>query len=101
MMGSELDLLSDEAILGLNPFPNVFARVSPDNKLKIVKALQERGEQVAMTGDGVNGKYYSSLADGLFVIAFLTHHCQIRIVQMLQQSNVHQLALQWAWLERK
>ncbi|KAI9287730.1 hypothetical protein BC943DRAFT_274467 [Umbelopsis sp. AD052] len=54
MIGSELDLLSDEAILGLNPFPNVFARVSPDNKLKIVKALQERGEQVAMTGDGVN-----------------------------------------------
>jgi len=56
MIGSELDLLSDEAILELNPFPNVFARVSPDNKLKIVKALQERGEQVAMTGDGVNGK---------------------------------------------
>jgi Ca2+-transporting ATPase len=56
MIGSELDLLSDDAILGLNPFPNVFARVSPDNKLKIVKALQQRGEQVAMIGDGVNGK---------------------------------------------
>jgi Ca2+-transporting ATPase len=55
MMGRELDLISDEAILALNPFPNVFARVSPDNKLRIVNALQKRGELVAMTGDGVNG----------------------------------------------
>ncbi|ORX90715.1 calcium ATPase [Basidiobolus meristosporus CBS 931.73] len=52
--GVELDLLSDEAIADLKPFPNVFARVSPDNKLKIVKALQSRGQCVAMTGDGVN-----------------------------------------------
>ncbi|CAG8682422.1 13829_t:CDS:10 [Funneliformis mosseae] len=52
--GAELDLLSDEAIAELDPFPNVFARVSPDNKLKIVKALQNMGNSVAMTGDGVN-----------------------------------------------
>jgi Ca2+-transporting ATPase len=57
MMGRELDLMSDEAILTMNPFPNVFARVSPDNKLRIVSALQNRGEIVAMTGDGVNGKF--------------------------------------------
>ncbi|CAJ0882113.1 15854_t:CDS:10, partial [Entrophospora sp. SA101] len=50
----ELDLLSDEAISELNPFPTVFARVSPDNKLKIVKALQNLKNIVAMTGDGVN-----------------------------------------------
>lgn len=55
-MGQELDLLSQDAIIALEPFPCVFARVSPDNKLKIVKALQQRGELVAMTGDGVNGK---------------------------------------------
>jgi len=54
MKGSELDLLSDDAIAELKPFPSVFARVSPDNKLKIVKALQSRHELAAMTGDGVN-----------------------------------------------
>ncbi|KAG0236825.1 P-type ATPase [Actinomortierella wolfii] len=52
--GEELDLLSEQDIADLKPFPNVFARVSPDNKLKLVTALQSRGELVAMTGDGVN-----------------------------------------------
>lgn len=56
ILGRELDLLSDDAIIELDPFPSVFARVSPDNKLSIVRALQQRGELVAMTGDGVNGK---------------------------------------------
>ncbi|KAJ3060934.1 P-type ATPase [Podochytrium sp. JEL0797] len=54
MKGPELDLLSEEAVADLRPFPVVFARVSPDNKLKIVKALQSRLYAVAMTGDGVN-----------------------------------------------
>ncbi|KAI8589364.1 hypothetical protein BDZ88DRAFT_151669 [Geranomyces variabilis] len=54
MKGYEIDLLSEEQLAALNPFPVVFARVSPDNKLKIVKALQSKGNSVAMTGDGVN-----------------------------------------------
>lgn len=54
MKGSELDLLSEDAVSELKPFPCVFARVSPDNKLKIVKALQHKNELAAMTGDGVN-----------------------------------------------
>ncbi|KAJ2695118.1 hypothetical protein H4R19_005861, partial [Coemansia spiralis] len=52
--GAELDLLSEEATALLDPFPSVFARVSPENKIKIVRALQQSGHIVAMTGDGVN-----------------------------------------------
>ncbi|KAI9345199.1 hypothetical protein BDR26DRAFT_800529 [Obelidium mucronatum] len=54
MKGPELDLISEDALADLKPFPVVFARVSPDNKLKIVRALQSRLYSVAMTGDGVN-----------------------------------------------
>jgi Ca2+-transporting ATPase len=54
MKGYEIDLLSEEILAEQKPFPVVFARVSPDNKLKIVKALQRKGHQVVMTGDGVN-----------------------------------------------
>ena len=54
MKGYEVDLLSEDHLAALNPFPRVFARVSPDNKLKIIKALQKQGESVSMTGDGVN-----------------------------------------------
>jgi P-type Ca2+ transporter type 2C len=54
MRGREVDALSKEELEGLEHFPAVFARVSPDNKLQIVRALQARGEIAAMTGDGVN-----------------------------------------------
>lgn len=54
MKGYEIDLLSEEQLAALKPLPVVFARVSPDNKLKIVRALQSRGFSTAMTGDGVN-----------------------------------------------
>lgn len=54
MKGYEIDLLSEEYLAEQTPFPVVFARVSPDNKLKIVKALQRKGHSVIMTGDGVN-----------------------------------------------
>ncbi|KAI8814697.1 hypothetical protein BJ742DRAFT_671382 [Cladochytrium replicatum] len=54
LKGYEVDLLNEEALADLKPFPVVFARVSPDNKLKIVRALQSKGNIVAMTGDGVN-----------------------------------------------
>lgn len=52
MQGYEIDLLSEETLSLQRPFPVVFARVSPDNKLKIVKALQRIGHSVVMTGDG-------------------------------------------------
>jgi Ca2+-transporting ATPase len=52
--GAELAALSDEALAARVEESGVCARVSPGDKLRIVKALQRRNEYVAMTGDGVN-----------------------------------------------
>jgi P-type Ca2+ transporter type 2C len=52
--GPELDRFSPEELKGVAGTANIYARVSPAHKLKIIQALQERGEIVAMTGDGVN-----------------------------------------------
>ena len=52
--GAELETLDDEALARALRTSSVFARVSPEHKLKIVQVLQRQGEIVAMTGDGVN-----------------------------------------------
>jgi Ca2+-transporting ATPase len=52
--GSELDALSDEELAARINHIAVFARVSPQHKVKIVKALKADGHVTAMTGDGVN-----------------------------------------------
>lgn len=52
--GSELDNTSDDELREVVPHAAVFARVSPEHKLRIVKALQANNQVVAMTGDGVN-----------------------------------------------
>ena len=54
LAGAELDKLSDEEIAALTDRVGVYARVSPQHKVKIVEALRSRGHVVAMTGDGVN-----------------------------------------------
>ncbi|MGE5583510.1 MAG: cation-translocating P-type ATPase, partial [Bacillota bacterium] len=54
MVGTEIDQLSDEKLARLIHEIDVFARVSPHHKLRVVKALKHQGEIVAMTGDGVN-----------------------------------------------
>jgi len=52
--GSEIDRLSDEALTERVESLRVFARVSPEHKVRIVEAFQRRGNLVSMTGDGVN-----------------------------------------------
>ncbi|QHS22191.1 calcium-translocating P-type ATPase, SERCA-type [Virgibacillus sp. MSP4-1] len=52
--GYQLSQMSDEELEAIIPEVYVFARVSPEHKLRIVKAFQNRGHVVAMTGDGVN-----------------------------------------------
>ncbi len=52
--GSELEQMSDEELKNKVRNISVYARVSPEHKVRIVKAWQANGEIVAMTGDGVN-----------------------------------------------
>jgi Ca2+-transporting ATPase len=54
MTGSELHALKDQELIGRLPHIDVFARVTPEQKLRIAKLFQRRGDVVAMTGDGVN-----------------------------------------------
>ncbi len=52
--GSDLDAMDDATLERRVPDTLVFSRIAPHQKLRIVKALQSRGEVVAMVGDGVN-----------------------------------------------
>ena len=52
--GRDLAALDDQALRAVAQAVNVFARVEPEQKLRLVRALQADGEVVAMTGDGVN-----------------------------------------------
>lgn len=63
MMGQELDGLSDEELKEVVKEKRVYARVSPEHKVRIVNALKENGEIAAMTGDGVNDALALKKAD--------------------------------------
>ena len=52
--GAVIESMSDEELKDFVPKVSVYARVSPEHKIRIVRAWQERGNLVAMTGDGVN-----------------------------------------------
>jgi Ca2+-transporting ATPase len=52
--GDELDAMDDDVLQERTKYVNIFARVVPEQKLRIVDALKANGEIVAMTGDGVN-----------------------------------------------
>lgn len=54
MEGNEIDSLNDKEFSEIIDKIKIFARVEPRHKLRIIKILQQRGEIVAMTGDGIN-----------------------------------------------
>ncbi|HEY4688294.1 MAG TPA: cation-translocating P-type ATPase [Anaerolineae bacterium] len=54
LSGAELDAMDDQALAAETEHADVFARVSPEHKVRIVEAFRARGHVVAMTGDGVN-----------------------------------------------
>ncbi|CAD6454049.1 9f6184db-d7a4-4940-bed7-8a3a659e1777 [Sclerotinia trifoliorum] len=54
LRGDEIDDMTNEELQTAIAHTSVFARTSPDHKMKIIRALQARGDIVAMTGDGVN-----------------------------------------------
>ncbi len=63
MTGKQLDEMDDESLVDAVRRTSVFARVSPEHKMRIVKALQADRQVVAMTGDGVNDAPAIKLAD--------------------------------------
>jgi len=54
LTGRDLDLLDDEALRSAVHNTDIFARTTPEHKLRLVRALQDDGATIAMTGDGVN-----------------------------------------------
>ncbi len=54
LTGQEIDIMSDEVLINKLAYSSVIARAMPENKYRIVKLLQQQGEIVAVTGDGVN-----------------------------------------------
>ncbi|MEJ2249014.1 MAG: cation-transporting P-type ATPase, partial [Candidatus Lokiarchaeota archaeon] len=54
ILGKEVEKMSEDDLKGRVNYINVFARTTPEQKLRIVEALKENGEEVAVTGDGIN-----------------------------------------------
>ena len=63
LTGAELESLTERERLDRVPRAAVFARVSPEQKVRVIEALQQAGHVVAMTGDGVNDAAAIRLAD--------------------------------------
>lgn len=63
IVGDQMDAMNDEELERKIGETHVFARVTPEHKLRIIEAYRKRGEVVAMTGDGVNDALSLAAAD--------------------------------------
>jgi Ca2+-transporting ATPase len=90
----ELDEMEPDLMAGLVRNLHVFARVSPAHKLKIVRALQEAGYVVAMTGDGINDGPALKAADiGVAMGAGGTNVAREVSDVVLEDDNLHTMAV--------
>ncbi len=72
--GAQLDMMSEDELMENLEKISVYARVSPEHKIRIVKAWQNKGRIVAMTGDGVNDAPSLKQADiGIEMVINLNH----------------------------
>lgn len=63
LRGDDLDAMDEQQLMEAIGSTSIFARATPEHKMKIIRALQARGEVVAMTGDGVNDAPALKMAD--------------------------------------
>jgi len=90
---SALEDMDPDLLAGLAKDVNVFARVSPAHKLKIVRALQEAGNVVAMTGDGINDGPALKAADiGVAMGGSGTNTARDVSDVVLEDDNLHTMA---------
>jgi len=91
---TKLDEMDPELLAGLVKNVHVFARVSPAHKLKIVRALQDTGYVVAMTGDGINDGPALKASDiGVAMGAGGTNVAREVSDVVLEDDNLHTMAI--------
>ena len=76
LIDAELEAASDEELRQFVRDHDIFARTSPEHKLRLVNALQANGEVVAMTGDGVNDAPALERADAGEAMGISPHKSQ-------------------------
>jgi len=87
LLGEELEKMRAEELKEIIDKIIVFARTTPEQKLKIVQALKEKGEVVAMTGDGVNDALALKMADIGIVVGEATDVAKQTADMVLLDSN--------------